>query len=146
MLVSNCDVENSQLAVLIGNGESELEDFGTCVDDITERVNQVTFAFTTFFIFDLNFLPMYPKCSLSRKWWRLNSFTLPKTEQLKQILLRATLAAKRLLFLNQTSQNVTLSGKKKQRGNMFQALNLCVSLLQLFVRQARKDYYFFFLL
>uniref|UniRef100_A0A1J3HBG2 Transcription factor GTE1 n=1 Tax=Noccaea caerulescens TaxID=107243 RepID=A0A1J3HBG2_NOCCA len=41
VLVSNCDVENSQLAVLIGNGESELEDFGTCVDDITERVNQL---------------------------------------------------------------------------------------------------------
>uniref|UniRef100_A0A1J3CTI0 Transcription factor GTE1 n=1 Tax=Noccaea caerulescens TaxID=107243 RepID=A0A1J3CTI0_NOCCA len=41
VLVSNCDVENSKLAVLIGNGESELEDFGTCVDDITERVNQL---------------------------------------------------------------------------------------------------------
>lgn len=55
MLVSNCDVENSQLAVLTGNGESELEDFGTCVDDITERVNQVTIAFTTFFNFCFEF-------------------------------------------------------------------------------------------
>lgn len=46
MLVPNCDVENTELVVFNGNGESELEDFGTCVDDITERVNQVTIAFT----------------------------------------------------------------------------------------------------
>lgn len=45
MLVPNCDVENLELAVFNGNGEMELEDFGTCVDDITDRVNQVTIAF-----------------------------------------------------------------------------------------------------
>ncbi|KAL1194747.1 Transcription factor GTE1 [Cardamine amara subsp. amara] len=41
VLVPNCDVENTELAVINGNGESELEDFGTCVDDITDRVNQL---------------------------------------------------------------------------------------------------------
>ncbi|XP_023639941.1 transcription factor GTE1 [Capsella rubella] len=42
VLVSNCEVENSELAIFNdGNGESELEDFGTCVDDITERVSQL---------------------------------------------------------------------------------------------------------
>lgn len=47
MLVPNCDVvENSELEVLNGDEESKLEDYGTCVDVITERVNQVTIAFT----------------------------------------------------------------------------------------------------
>ncbi|XP_010509689.1 PREDICTED: transcription factor GTE1 isoform X1 [Camelina sativa] len=41
VLVQNCDVENSELVVFNGNGVSELEDFGTCIDDITERVNQL---------------------------------------------------------------------------------------------------------
>jgi hypothetical protein len=41
VLVPNCDVENTELAVFNGNGESELENFGTCVDEITDRVNQL---------------------------------------------------------------------------------------------------------
>ncbi|CAH2059341.1 unnamed protein product [Thlaspi arvense] len=41
LLVPNCDAENSELVVYNGNGESELEDFGTCVDVITERVTQL---------------------------------------------------------------------------------------------------------
>lgn len=47
MLAPNCDVvENPELEVLNGDEESKLEDYGTCVDVITERVNQVTIAFT----------------------------------------------------------------------------------------------------
>lgn len=46
MLVPNCDVENSELEVLDRDEESKLEDYGTCVDVITERVNQVRVAFT----------------------------------------------------------------------------------------------------
>ncbi|CAG7874575.1 unnamed protein product [Brassica rapa] len=42
VLVPNCDVvENSELEVLNGDEESKLEDYGTCVDVITERVNQL---------------------------------------------------------------------------------------------------------
>ncbi|EFH57623.1 imbibition-inducible 1 [Arabidopsis lyrata subsp. lyrata] len=41
VLVPNCDVENTELAVFYVNGETELEDFGTCVDEITDRVNQL---------------------------------------------------------------------------------------------------------
>ncbi|ESQ52100.1 hypothetical protein EUTSA_v10016753mg [Eutrema salsugineum] len=40
-VVPNCDVDNTELAVFNGNGESELEDFGTRIDVITERVNQL---------------------------------------------------------------------------------------------------------
>lgn len=140
MLVPNCDVENPELAVFNGNGESELEDFGTCVDVITERVNQVTIAFIRslyFLIFDF-LTAISVDCSLSKKLWRLNSITLPKMEQLKLILLRVTRVGKRLLFLNQTPPSVTRPGKKKQRENMFPALNLCVNLQQFFARLGGK--------
>ncbi|KAF3581645.1 hypothetical protein DY000_02029487 [Brassica cretica] len=42
VLAPNCDVvENPELEVLNGDEESKLEDYGTCVDVITERVNQL---------------------------------------------------------------------------------------------------------
>ncbi|VVB02133.1 unnamed protein product [Arabis nemorensis] len=42
LLVPNCcNVENPELAVFNGNGENELEDFGTCVDVLTARVTQL---------------------------------------------------------------------------------------------------------
>lgn len=48
MLAPNCDVvENTELEVVNGDEGSKLEDYGTCVDVITERVNQVRVAFTT---------------------------------------------------------------------------------------------------
>ncbi|CAH8384518.1 unnamed protein product [Eruca vesicaria subsp. sativa] len=47
VLVPNCDVvENSELEVVNGEEESKLEDYGTCVDVITDRVNQVRISFT----------------------------------------------------------------------------------------------------
>lgn len=146
MLVPNCcNVENPELAVFNGNGENELVDFGTCVDVLTERVTQVTIDFTRrhcSFYFRLSYSHIVGHCSLSKKLWRLNSFTLPKMEQLKQILLRVTRAGKRLLFLSQTSPSVTRQGKKKQRENMFLALNLCANLQQIFDRQAGNNIHF----
>jgi len=141
VLVPNCDVENTELAVFNGNGESELENFGTCVDEITDRVNQVTIAFTWHCYF-LGFKSLTPilECSLSKKLWRSNTFTLQKMELLKLTLLRVTRAGRRSLFLNQTTRRVTRPGKKNQRENMFPALTLCVNLQQCFVRQARKIY------
>ncbi|CAN8316277.1 unnamed protein product, partial [Cochlearia groenlandica] len=41
VLVHNCDVQSTEIVVFNGIGETELEDFGTCVDVITERVNQL---------------------------------------------------------------------------------------------------------